>query len=100
MTNDEDRGSDPSTGSAVGGEMVRRLRAFNEMIDTGDLFERLTRIPCARCNGTGMTWAPGHPAIMSMCPMCGGIGAMQKRERIDPMNVTVESDGRVVIRDQ
>jgi len=91
-----------SAGSTVnvGSELVSRLRAFTDRLLTGQSFERITRIRCERCNGTGMAYAPGHPAMMSMCPMCGGNGSRERRERIDPMNVTVVSDGRVVIKDQ
>jgi len=94
--------SPASAGSAVGRsrELAERLRAINDRWIYGQSFERITRTCCERCNGTGMTYAPGHPAMMSMCPMCGGNGARERRERIDPMNVTVERDGRVVIKDQ
>ena len=94
--------SPASTGSTVnaGQELADRLRAFNDRLVLGESFERVTRIRCERCNGKGMSCTPGHPAGLSMCPLCGGNGSRESRKRIDPLNVSFCGDGRVVIRDQ
>jgi hypothetical protein len=78
---------------SIGKELVDRLRAFNDRLIYGESFERVTRVRCERCRGTGMTDSPGHPAMMSMCPLCGGIGAREQRERIDPMKVVFKENG-------
>jgi hypothetical protein len=94
--------SPASAGSTVhvGRELVDRLRAFTDRLISGQSFERVTRIRCERCNGTGADRSPGHPAGMSMCPICGGSGSRERRERIDPAKVTVHRDGSVVVKDR
>ena len=90
-TNDAEP-SGASAGSAVnvGGELVSRLRAFNDRLLTGQSFERITRTKCYRCNGTGSNGLIGD--YESPCRACGGNGSTERRERIDP--------SRVIIKDQ
>jgi hypothetical protein len=100
--NDENERSVASAGStvSVGREVADRLRAYNDRLLYGQSFERITRIRCERCNGVGVTQSLGHPAGTSMCPLCGGNGSRERRERIDPAKVTVHRGGRVVVKDQ
>jgi RecJ-like exonuclease len=93
MTQDTNEPSGASGGStvSVGQELVSRLKALNDRLALGESFERVTRIRCDACNGAGYVYGHG------MCPRCGGNGARERRERIDPTNVRFESDGLVVV---
>jgi len=101
-SNDEAERPAACSGSTVhvGQELVDRLRAFNDRLIYGESFKIVTRVRCERCDGAGMSHAPGHPAGSSMCPLCGGNGSREIRKRIDPLTVSYYGDGRVVIRDQ
>ena len=93
-TQDGAEPSHASTGSPVnvGQELVSRLKAWNDRWIYGTSFERVTRTRCQECKGTGYGQA--------MCWRCGGVGSLEHRERIDPRNVTVQKDGKVVVKGQ
>lgn len=94
---DEKSAAEPSGASGgstvnAGQELASRLMAWNDRLLYGNSFERVTRTRCGECNGTGY----GN----GMCWMCGGVGSLEHRERIDPKRVTIRKDGSVVVNDQ
>jgi DnaJ-class molecular chaperone len=67
-------------------ELANRLKAFNDRLIAGESFERITRTKCCLCDGLGVYYE-NEP-----CPACGGNGATERRERIDPSRVIIKDN--------